>query len=202
MKNRKTVSKQSFNQQAQTYDVDKNGFHARQQYTAILEKIATLKFTNILDVGFGTGEILKQLSVNYPNVNYFGVDISEKMQWKAEEKLKGIAQLDLGDAEKLPYGNNLFELLICNDSFHHYPNPQRVISEFYRVIKKGGHLLVSDYWKPFPIRNLMNIFIPYSKDGDVRIYSQREIIGFLKEKGFENLIYSKINSAFIVVANK
>lgn len=39
MQDYKQKSKQSFDLQAETYDHDKNGLHARNQYQAILEKV-------------------------------------------------------------------------------------------------------------------------------------------------------------------
>ena len=61
---------------------------------------------------------------------------------KSKEKLLNTAELSLGDAELLPYENDYFDLLICSDSFHHYPNPQKAIEEFYRVLKTDLVLLI------------------------------------------------------------
>lgn len=49
----------------------------------------------------------------------------------------------------------------------------------------------------------MNLFIPYSNEGDVKIYSKKEIIEFLKRGGFQEIIYKKIqNSGYLVIAKK
>lgn len=70
---------------------------------------------------------------------------------QAEEKGLHKENLLLGDAENLPFENKKFDLLVCTDSFHHYPNPQKAINEFYRVLEKNRYLLLADFWKPFPI---------------------------------------------------
>ena len=57
----KNLSKSAFNVQANTYDVDKNGKHARGQYKYVLNELQQLDFQKILDVGCGTGEILKNI---------------------------------------------------------------------------------------------------------------------------------------------
>lgn len=199
----KNLSKSAFNVQANTYDVDKTGKHARGQYKYVLNELQQLDFQKILDVGCGTGEILKSIKERYSFVKLYGLDISEEMLKQANDKLKGTATLILGDAENITLETNSFDLLLCTDSFHHYPNPQQAISEFYRVLKHGKFLLIADYWKPFPIRQIMNLFISYSNEGDVKIYSKKEIIEFLKQGGFQEIIYKKIqNSGYLVIAKK
>ena len=178
----KNLSKSAFNVQANTYDVDKTGKHARGQYKYVLNELQQLDFQKILDVGCGTGEILKSIKERYSFVQLYGLDISEEMLKQANDKLKGTATLILGDAENITLETNSFDLLLCTDSFHHYPNPQQAISEFYRVLKHGKFLLIADYWKPFPIRQIMNLFISYSNEGDVKIYSKKEIIEFFKAR--------------------
>lgn len=199
----KNLSKSAFNVQANTYDVDKTGKHARGQYKYVLNELQQLDFQKILDVGCGTGEILKSITERYSFAQLYGLDISEEMLKQANDKLKGTATLILGDAENITLETNSYDLLLCTDSFHHYPNPQQAISEFYRVLKHGKFLLIADYWKPFPIRQIMNLFISYSNEGDVKIYSKKEIIEFLKQGGFQEIIYKKIqNSGYLVIAKK
>lgn len=199
----KKLSRNAFDMQATTYDIDKNGKHARNIYPYILDKISNIRFSNVLDVGCGTGEILKRIKFLYPTALLYGIDISKEMLKQAEKKGLDKSKLFLGDAENLPFENEKFDLLICTDSFHHYPNPQKVIEGFYRVLKTDGYLLLADFVKPFPVRQLMNIFIPFSNEGDVKIYSRNEILSFLKHSGFQNTHYQNINkSSYLAVAKK
>lgn len=191
--NAKENSKKSFDRQAEVYDNSRYGAHARLQYNSILNRIREVAPSSLLDVGCGTGEMLKLLNYINPQMELTGIDISAKMLEKAKFKLNGKACLILGDAEKLPFKDNSFDVVICNDSFHHYPSPISVLCEFYRVLKPGGFLLISDYCICFPLRQLMNIFIRFSHDGDVRIYSRKEFLKMLSKVSFENASYEKIN---------
>ena len=67
----------------------------------------------------------------------------------AQKKLGEKVILEVGDAEKLPYAENQFDIVICNASFHHYPNPDRVLSEIKRVLKIEGILILGDPTAPF-----------------------------------------------------
>ena len=59
MNDLKEKSKAAFNQQAATYDKDIKGQHARSLYPVLLEKLSHIPFQSALDLGCGTGEMLK-----------------------------------------------------------------------------------------------------------------------------------------------
>lgn len=201
--NAKECSRKSFDKQAATYDIDINGVHARQQYNHILKKIEEFHVSSLLDVGCGTGEMLRLLLEGNSQIQLTGIDISEKMIEKARHKLEQKVCLVTCDSEKLPFEDNSFELVMCNDSFHHYPAPMKVLAEFYRVMKPEGILLISDFCVFTPIRQLMNFFIKFSHDGDVRIYSKEELLEMLQENSFKRISYNKTSATgFIVVARK
>lgn len=82
----KKLSENAFNIQAKTYDTDKNGKHARNLYQDIIKALSSLQFSNVLDVGCGTGEVLSIIRKLYPTALLYGIDISEEMLKKAEEK--------------------------------------------------------------------------------------------------------------------
>lgn len=200
---RKLETLRAFENQAETYDEDRNGAHARGQYGRVLEAVGDMSFKSVLDAGCGTGALLKRLALLRPTAELTGVDLSPKMIDTARDKLNGAARLLCADAEELPFDGREFDLLICSDSFHHYPRPERAAAEFYRVLKDGGTLLISDYWRPFPVRQVMNLFMPFSREGDVRVYSRREISALLYNAGFEGIVWRRSGSAaFIVTAKK
>ena len=83
----KENSKSAFNQQAATYDKDIKGQHARSLYPALLEKLSHIPFQSALDLGCGTGEMLKLILQKDPFKELYGIDISEEMLAVAKSKL-------------------------------------------------------------------------------------------------------------------
>lgn len=198
----KEKSKIAFNQQAATYDEDIKGQHARSLYPVLLKKLSSLDFNAALDLGCGTGAVMQAILQSFPDKRVYGIDISENMLQKAKEKLQDNAYLTLGDSEHLPYANETFDVVYCNDSFHHYPAPEKVIAEVYRVLKPTGSFIISDCWQPFFGRIIMNAFMRFSSEGDVKMYSKHEICRLLGLH-FQNVIWQKANhTSFIVCSTK
>jgi hypothetical protein len=68
-----------------------------------------------------------------------------------------------------------------------------------RVLKPGGHLVISDPWFPGPIRFFANLAVRLSKLGDVRMYSLGELRSFLSAAGFEiQRLDHRMGSSFTV----
>lgn len=171
----KENSKVAFNQQAATYDNDIKGQHARSLYPVILKKLSEIPYHTALDLGCGTGEMMRLILQQNKDKSLYGIDLSEKMLEVAKEKLGNHVKLILSDSEQLPFSDSFFDVVYCNDSFHHYPAPDKVLSEVYRVLKPNGIFVMCDCWQPTIGRAIMNFYMKHSKEGDVKIYSENEI---------------------------
>ena len=198
----KENSQAAFNRQAATYDEDMKGQHARSFYPVLLEKLSHIPFQSALDLGCGTGEMLKLILQEDTHKELCGIDLSEKMLAVAKSKLPEQVKLILGDSESLPFSDNAFDVVYCNDSFHHYPAPQNVLREVYRVLKPGGTFLMGDCWQPLVGRAIMNFYMRHSKEGDVKIYSEAEMVSMLSER-FRDVSWERIgNTACIAMGKK
>lgn len=200
--NYKEKSKKSFDKQAPEYDSNIQGQHARNLYKSSIEILSKEHICTLLDVGCGTGELLKEISNLGIAQQLSGIDISSKMIDIAKEKLKETATLLLGDSEELPFNDQSFDAVVCNDSFHHYPTPSKVIKEFARVLKKDGILIIGDCWQPIGARQVMNFYMKHSDEGDVKIYSKSEMLSLLSTD-FHKIEWEYINlTSSLTIARK
>jgi Methylase involved in ubiquinone/menaquinone biosynthesis len=198
----KEKSKIAFNHQADRYDSTYNGEHARSLYDRVITIMNPLEYESVLDVGCGTGALLDEV-LNRKKVSIAGIDLSEKMLNIARQRLGQAADLKNGDSENLPWADNSFDMVLCTDSFHHYPNPGTVLCEIKRVLKPGGKLIIADPWLPAPARQLANLFMPFSKDGDIKMYSRKELHTLFEKCGFQLLKWETVEGkAFIVTAQR
>ena len=134
----------------------------------------------------------------FPETARTGLDLSANMLAVAREKLGGAVELVQGDAERLPFADGRFEVLLCNDSFHHYPNPGAAAAEFARVLQPGGVLLLGDCTAPAGLRGVANLFLPLSGEGDVRLYSGAELAALL-EPHFHGEEFRRVGRSSLLV---
>ncbi len=199
----KIKSKNSFNRQAEKYDTSDYSKYPRECYPFVLNAVSDVRFNKVLDLGCGTGVILKEISIKNSSAELFGLDLSENMIAQAAQRLGTTAKLSVGDAENLPYSDDTFDLVCCVESFHHYPNPTKALLEINRVLKKGGLFLLCDAWARPLIRQIMNLFIKFSHDGDVHIYSENEINKLLEGTGFSAVSWQIITKhAYLSISRK
>ena len=199
--NYKKKSRRHFNKQAAIYSQTWDGKYCRQMYDTVLVKISQFPFKSLLDVGCGSGTMLAMLKKEYPALEPFGIDLSDQMIVQAKMHLDPDIQLQTGDVESMPWPDNKFDLLVCNASFHHYPNPIKSLTEMYRVLKSEGRLVIADPWWPGKIRQAINYYLtsPLNHSGDVRIYSQQEMANLLAAAGFRSIDWELINRTYYIV---
>ncbi len=195
MKNYKELSKREFNRQASIYDeseVANISKYPKECYPFIMNVLKEREYLSVLDMGCGTGAMLERISKENPKANLFGLDLSENMIKVAEKKKIPRAEYVVGDAEDLPYENEKFDVVICNQSFHHYPNPRKAFEGAYRVLKQSGIFIVCDMYCNKVLRAIENnIILKLMNTGDVKTYSSEEVICLLNQAGFKEVNWQK-----------
>jgi phosphatidylethanolamine/phosphatidyl-N-methylethanolamine N-methyltransferase len=98
----------------------------------------------ILEVGVGTGLYLPEYS---RNMRICGVDISEPMLRKAQERvaefgLTNVEGLWVMDAENLSFPDQSFDAVVAQYVITTVPNPEATLDEFARVLKPGGEIVL------------------------------------------------------------
>jgi MPBQ/MSBQ methyltransferase len=107
--------------------------------TALTLSDLTRADLQVAEVGAGTGFTTEGIRAFVDAKNIHALDQSDFQQAKAKKKalLQGVS-FYLGDAESLPWETDRFDRYISAGSIEYWPDPQRAISEAYRIIKEGG----------------------------------------------------------------
>lgn len=115
-------------------------------YNELLEMPATLKLLGnvknkrILDLGCGAGIYAKILAKKGAKVK--GIDISEE-QIKIAKRENPKIEFRAGNAEKLPYKNKEFDIVLTALVLEHLKEWDKILAEIRRVLKKNGMFVFS-----------------------------------------------------------
>ncbi len=200
---KKQLSNLNFSKDAADYDQSERYATLRASYPTITNEALNKPFRTVLDIGCGTGALLRMIQDKRKDARLFGVDLSEQMIQMAKAKLGERADLKVSDSEKLPFSNEAFDLVMCTFSFHHYPNPGTALQEMRRVLAPSGRLILADPSPPIPLRQLMNFLRVFTKDGTVKIYSKKEMMALVEAAGLEVAKWGKLNwHSYLLVAVK
>jgi ubiquinone/menaquinone biosynthesis C-methylase UbiE len=98
----------------------------------------------VLDVGCGVGMTACYMAKNC-GCRVVGVDLSEEMIKRSNERAKrqnveDKVKFKIGDAQNLPFENNVFDAIICESVAAFSSDKQKVINEYVRVTKSGGYV--------------------------------------------------------------
>jgi len=90
-----------------------------------------------LDLGCGTGLITRHIALQYR----VGVDINRWALAKANEHVGDGVRYVNGDAENLPLASGVFDVVVCTDVLEHLLEPEKAVSNIFRVLRPGGVLV-------------------------------------------------------------
>ena len=105
----------------------------------LLEKNNELK---ILDIGCGTGQLIKEISAHYNKVNYLGIDVAENMIEVAKKNNKGKnVKFKTSSIESFE-SNEKYDIIICTHAFPYFPNKQEMIKKMAGLCNKKGQVII------------------------------------------------------------
>ena len=133
----------------------------------------------IADLGCGTGEMIACL-LGRKKTSLIGVDASPEMLEQARLRLpekKGL-ELRIGELENLPMRENEVDAALMSMVLYHVPEPEKAISEVFRVLQPGGIFILADFLK-HDQEQIKDII------GGVWLgFTEHQITGWLTRSGF------------------
>ena len=138
----------------------------------------------VLDVGCGTGSLLYHLASSSPKAQLFGIDLVPEMLAIARRRLPSSVELREGSAERLPFEDEHFDVVISCNMFHYirYPNP--ALREMYRVLRPGGQFVVTDWCDDYIACRICDLYLRFFNRAHFKTYGIQECTSLLEEAGY------------------
>lgn len=194
-------SQKVYNEMARDYDSAPEGSYTRPHKEEIIKRAVLREGDNILDIACGNGYLLGELSKK-ARVNAFGIDISENMIAAARERYPPCT-FAVSPCVPLRFENESIDVITVSCAFHHFETPQSFAGECRRVLKKNGKVYIAEPFFSPMVRWLANtVVFPFSKTGDVKVYSQKELRSFFKAAGFTDMESYTTGSVLFFSARK
>ena len=144
----------SFGKRAKKYDSGFEGRFSQKFYNALLFKIKPQPDQVILDVGCGTGYLLRKIA-NRCRINGHGIDLEYSMIQVAKKRCPDM-DIRQSTCEKTPFADRTFHIVTSCMAYHHFSDQEGFARETARILKTGGYLYIADPRFPFIIRKAIN----------------------------------------------
>ena len=142
-----------FSSVASKYDVMNDvmslGIH-RVWKDAMMDWLAPIRGQALLDVAGGTGDISFRFLQRASGANATVLDLTEPMLSEGRKRAETVGisgQLEwvVGDAMALPFEDDSFDVYTISFGIRNVTDPQKALSEAYRVLKPGGRIMVLEF---------------------------------------------------------
>jgi ubiquinone/menaquinone biosynthesis C-methylase UbiE len=183
-----------------------NSPFARDFYRMVQEEVcAKLSSGRMLDIGTGPGVVPLEIARKCPGAELNAIDISSAMVEiaTANSQKAGLSQrvkFQYGSAEKIPFEDAAFGLVITTLSFHHWARPVECLKEVRRVLKAGGELWIYEIkWDLTPenkedVRKRYGPFLAFLIVNFVRNHSSISLSKIQQVKSYRDIGFTEITT--------
>jgi ubiquinone/menaquinone biosynthesis C-methylase UbiE len=137
----------------------------------------------LLDVGCGTGALLRRLIQSRPDLWTAGIDLSVGML-AAARRSNMPRNLAAGDALHLPFRSRSFDLVISSSSLHFWSDLQSALIEIARILRPGGGVVITDWCDDYFACRICDRFLRWRDPAHRGILSAHELENLLVRTGF------------------
>ncbi|KAI0491653.1 hypothetical protein KFK09_025913 [Dendrobium nobile] len=179
--------------------VSTGGIETTKEFVAKLELKTGQK---VLDVGCGIGGGDFYMSENF-DVDVVGIDLSINMISFALERAIGCKysiEFEVADCTKKTYPDETFDVIYSRDTILHIQDKPALFRSFFKWLKPGGKVLISDYCK-----RAGNSSMEFTEYIDKRGYDLHDVESYgqmLKDAGFQHVIAEDRTDQFVEVLQR
>ncbi|KAB1212292.1 Phosphoethanolamine N-methyltransferase 1 [Morella rubra] len=167
-----------------------------------VQKLELKPGQKVLDVGCGIGGGDFYMAENF-DVEVVGIDLSINMISFALERAIGLkysVEFEVADCTKKTYPENTFDVIYSRDTILHIQDKPALFRSFYKWLKPGGTVLISDYCKSAGTPSTE--FAEYIKQRGYDLHHVKAYGQMLGDAGFDEVIAEDRTDQFMEVLER
>ena len=157
---RATYVQNMFTRIAKRYDLMNRlmtGFQDVRWRRQVIQLASLTKDASLLDLGTGTGDLAREAVLQFPQAKVTASDFTLEMM-RVGQKTSPL-NFSAADALRLPFNDSVFDAVISGFLMRNVIDLQKGIEEQFRVLKKGGRIVILDTTRPNPKGSILSPFI-------------------------------------------
>jgi demethylmenaquinone methyltransferase/2-methoxy-6-polyprenyl-1,4-benzoquinol methylase len=111
--------------------------------------------SSLLDLGTGTGDLAREALTQFPQARVIAADFTLEMMRVGKQN--GALNFSTADALHLPFNDGSYDAVVSGFLMRNVIDLQKALQEQYRVLKKGGRMVILDTTRPK--KNVLSPFI-------------------------------------------
>ena len=123
----------------------------------VIELARMNNHASLLDLGTGTGDLAREALSQFPKAKVAAADFTLEMMHVGQKM--GPLDFSTADALRLPFNDSSFDAVVSGFLMRNVIDLQKALEEQYRVLKKGGRIVVLDTTRPK--KNILSPFISF-----------------------------------------
>ncbi len=149
-----------------------------------MARLAIRSGDRVLEVGCGTGALLEQILKRCSECRLIGVDPVPEMLEVARRRLPPQVELREAWAEKMPFEDGSFDLVVSCNMFHYIRQPIEALGEMRRVLRIGGQLVITDWCDDYLACWICDWYLRLTSPAHFKMYGREECLRLLDACGF------------------
>lgn len=153
----------------------------------LLKNIKIVGNINLIEIGCGDGYILDMIKSRFNNIKISGLEYNSVRLARSAKRNQGINHI-CGSGTAIPTKESVFEVVVCTEVIEHILDDNLLLREINRVLKLGGHLILTtpniNTFSRLLLKHLKGkknlVWIP----SHVREYTYEDIISKVRQNGF------------------
>lgn len=163
----------------------------------IIEALDLTGTEKIIDIGGGTGFLAARLSAQAHSI----IVLDESPGMLSHNTNNNTIRPVVGNALKIPFPDHTFQVALLCDVVHHIRAQETLLAEAYRILKKGGRILILDFDRSHFKTSLLHLF-EVSLFGRLFYRTTNGMRALLQDNGFTISKQDQKSFKYLIKGNK